>query len=249
MMRTILTLTFIFLLELHAFSGANKPECVLVKGGKMVIKDQFHEIESFHISKYEITNSEYAQFLNAEKVGSDGMLKGKQIINIASEDLQLEYKNGVWKPKPAKENFPMVMVSYYGANDYCTWVGGKLPTETEWIYAAKGGQKSKNYMYAGSNKLDEVGWYRENCEGHSHEVGQKKPNELGIYDMSGNAWEWCRNDSLKSDEDFCVHMGGSWFPGEQPSQISAHYGNTPTHFSNSVGFRVIFSVKTKVKEE
>jgi formylglycine-generating enzyme required for sulfatase activity len=218
-----------------------------VKGGELQLKDQKIKIESFRISKYEITNSQYASFLNAKKVGADGKLEGKQIINVNSGDLQVEYKNGAWEPKPGKENYPMVMVSYYGAKDYCNWIGAKLTTEAEWIYAAKGGLKSKNYLYAGSNNLDEVGWYKGNCEGHSHEVGKKKPNELGIYDMSGNAWEWCLNDSLKSDEDFCVHMGGSWFPGEQPSQITAHYGNTPTHFSNSVGFRVIFPAQKRNK--
>jgi len=242
-MRKALYLSTIFLLASHFWVGAIKPECIFVKGGELYLKDQKIKIESFRISKYEITNSQYASFLNAKKVGADGLLDGKQIINIASGDLQLEYKNGHWEPKTGKENYPMVMVSYYGAKDYCNWMGAKLPTEAEWIYAAKGGLKSKNYLYAGSNNLDEVGWYKGNCEGHSHEVGLKKPNELGIYDMSGNAWEWCLNDSLKSDEDFCVHMGGSWFPGEQPSQVTAHYGNTPTHFSNSVGFRVIFPVK------
>ena len=236
-------LIFIYLLAHHFAVMASSPERILVKGGEMMQNGKKLRFESFEISRYEITNASYASFLNAEKVGSDGMLNGKQLINIASGDLQLEYKNGAWESKPGKENYPMVMVNYFGANEFCKWMGGKLPTETEWTYAAKGGRKSKNYMYSGSNNLDEVGWYKENCEGHSHEVGQKKPNELGIYDMSGNAWEWCLNESLKSDEDFCVHMGGSWFPGEQPSQISAHWGNTPTHFSNSVGFRVIFPIK------
>jgi formylglycine-generating enzyme required for sulfatase activity len=213
-----------------------------VKGGKMTEKDQKIDVGSFEIMKYEVSNATYASFLNAEKISRNGICKGILIINVSSEDLQLEYKGGVWIPKSGKENYPMVMVSYYGANEFCKWMGGRLPTETEWIYAAKGGRKSNNYIYSGSNNLDEVGWYKGNCEGHSHEVGKKKPNELGIYDMSGNAWEWCRNDSLKSDQDFCVHMGGSWYPGEQPSQITAHYGNIPTHFSNSVGFRVIFPV-------
>ena len=245
-MRKQLYLFSIFFLVFHFCVRAIGPERVLVKGGALFIKDQKIEIESFQVSKYEITNAQYATFLNAEKVSCDGSFQGKQMINISSGDLQLEYKNRVWKPKLGKENFPMVMVSYFGANEFCKWMGGKLPSEAEWTYAAKGGEKSQDYKYAGSNNLDEVGWYKGNCEGHSHEVGTKKSNELGIYDMSGNAWEWCLNDSLKSDEDFCVHMGGSWFPGEQPSQIKAHYGNTPTHFSNSVGFRVIFPVKKKI---
>ena len=58
--------------------------------------------------------------------------------------------------------------------------------------------------------------------------------------MSGNAWDWCLNDTLKAATDFCVHMGGSWYAGEQPGSLDAHYGNVPTHFSNSVGFRPVF---------
>jgi formylglycine-generating enzyme required for sulfatase activity len=240
-MRTYYCLLSVFLMIFHFEVRAINPERVLVLGGEMFIKNQKIEIESFQILKYEITNAQYAPFLNSEKVGSDGVFHGKQIINISSDDLQLEYINGVWQPKYGKENYPMVMVSYYGAVEFSKWMGGKLPTETEWTFAAKGGTKSENFIYAGSNNLDEVGWFRGNCEGHSHEVGKKKPNELGIYDMSGNVWEWCLNDSLKSDTDFCVHMGGSWYPGEEPSRISSHFGNTPTHFSNSVGFRVLFA--------
>jgi len=242
-MRKQLLLASVFLFIFFFCTSAIKPKRVFVKGGEMLLKDQHIQVKDFQISNYETTNAEYALFLNEEKIGSNGIFNGHQLINVGSADLQIEYNNNKWKSKSGKENYPMVMVNYFGANEFCKWIGGKLPTENEWTYAAKGGRKSKNYIYAGSNQLDEVGWYKGNCEGHSHEVGKKKPNELSIFDMSGNAWEWCRNDSLKSDKDFCVHMGGSWYAGEQPSQISAHWGNTPTHFSNSVGFRVLFSWK------
>ena len=68
-----------------------------------------------------------------------------------------------------------------------------LPTEAEWEYAARGGQQSRGYQYAGGNKLREVGWYCGNSPMETKEVGQKHPNELGIYDMSGNIWEWCKD--------------------------------------------------------
>ncbi len=67
----------------------------------------------------------------------------------------------------------------------------RIPTEAEWEFAARGGNKSKGYQYAGSNKLPEVGWYYENSHEETKAVGQKQPNELGLYDMSGNVLEWC----------------------------------------------------------
>jgi formylglycine-generating enzyme required for sulfatase activity len=72
----------------------------------------------------------------------------------------------------------------------------RLPTEAEWAYAAKGGQRSQNYLYSGSNNIDEVAWYAGNAENRSHPVATKKPNELGLYDMTGNLWEFCQ-DTLK----------------------------------------------------
>lgn len=70
----------------------------------------------------------------------------------------------------------------------------RLPTEAEWAYAAKGGKHSKNYLYSGSNNIDDVAWYAGNAENRSHPVATKKPNELGLYDMTGNLWEFCQDD-------------------------------------------------------
>lgn len=72
----------------------------------------------------------------------------------------------------------------------------RLPTEAEWAYAAKGGQQSKNYLYSGSDNIDDVAWYAGNAEKRSHPVATKKPNELGLYDMTGNLWEFCQ-DTMK----------------------------------------------------
>ncbi len=70
----------------------------------------------------------------------------------------------------------------------------RLPTEAEWAYAAKGGQKSKGFRYSGSNRIADVAWYSGNSNKRSHPVGQKLPNELGLYDMTGNLWEFCQDD-------------------------------------------------------
>lgn len=85
----------------------------------------------------------------------------------------------------------------------------RLPSEKEWEYAAKGGKKSLGYEYAGSNDIDLVAWYRDNSNDETHTVGQKLPNELGIYDMSGNVLEWCK-DWYDNKRTFKIVRGGSF---------------------------------------
>lgn len=183
---------------------------VKVEGGLFQQAKSSIPLNSFQISKFEITNGQYAIYLNSRQVGPDGMFKEKQLVNVGDKDLQIEFIKNGWQAKAGKEKHPMVMVSYFGAVEYGKGMGAKLPTEMQWKYAASGGNLSKHFTYAGSNTLNEVGWYKSNSQQQSHPVGEKLPNELGIYDMSGNAWEWCLNDSLKSDTGFCIHMGGSW---------------------------------------
>ena len=110
-----------------------------------------------------------------------------------TEVTQAEYRKVMGKnPSSFRgcDDCPVEMVKWHDANEYAKKVGKRLPTEAEWEYAARGGNKSKGYTYSGSNDLNAVGWYG-NSYGNTHPVAQKQPNELGLYDMSGNVWEWC----------------------------------------------------------
>ena len=122
-----------------------------------------------------------------------------------------------------------------------TIVGGygyRLPTDEEWVWAAKGGKQSKGYIYSGSNNADEVAWYFSNREHQTHPVGQKKPNELGLYDMSGNVWEW--NESSRGSNRY--FRGGSWYNNDYACEVSSQGDDSASNSYYGLGFRVCRSI-------
>jgi len=132
----------------------------------------------------------------------------------------------------------------------------RLPTEAEWEYAASGGNKSLGYKYSGSNRLDDVAWFVANAENKTHPVGQKKPNELGLYDMSGNVWEICgdwyrasfyKNSSAFNPQNnkrafFKVVRGGSWRSPEERCYNKARNRNIHDHHRGNGGFRLVLGI-------
>lgn len=158
-----------------------------------------------------------------------------------------------------EDNLPIRMVSWKDCQQFIkrlnqlTGQNFRLPTEAEWEYAARGGNKSKGYKYAGSNDIYEVAWHLSNSGHNPHIVASKFPNELGIYDMSGNVWEWCQdwkenyssshqdNTQVPAEETLRVFRGGSFDYDARSCRVS-YRGSGATNFKFfNLGFRICLS--------
>ncbi len=247
----------------EAKPNLNELDMVFVEGGTFIMGSPEGEgwdderpqhqvtLSDFYISKYEITNALYAKFLNAK-----GKHEENNILWLAMQDdaCQIELVDGKYKVNAGKENYPVVDVTWYGANAYAEWAGGRLPTEAEWEYAARGGNQSKGYKYSGSNNLEDIAWYFQNSEA-TQVVGTKQANELGIYDMSGNVNEWCADvyeaytaqaqtnptgvNANAEDDVSRVHRGGNFLDGDDCCRVAFRAENNFYSYNPTWGFRVV----------
>ena len=235
------------------------------------------KVGSFYMKETEVTHREYLEFLNSAGVSRSGKLNGNEVIDLDDDDAAIGYTGGRFKftgsSNASTLETPVIEVTWYGATEYCNWLsreegltpvyrisdnslranwsadGYRLPTEAEWEYAARGGKKSRGHKYSGSNTVGEVAWYDDNSGGKTHPVGDKRANELGLYDMSGNVWEWCwdwdgdysggsqtdpRGPSGGSDR---VRRGGGWDGDAEDLRSASRDNYAPSRSDDNLGFR------------
>lgn len=238
-------------------------ERVFVKGGTfwMGEKTAFESdrkahrvtLRDYHLSVTLVTNLQYAAFLNEMGNHREG---GRSWINLDVPGSVIRHLDEKFIPNPTLQDHPVVNVTWYGARAFCEWVGGRLPSEAEWEFAAR--NRGKEARWAGTNEeaqLGEFAWYFENSGGHAHPVATKKANQLGLFDMSGNVGEWCLdwydrgyynwspqhnpvNSEKATDK---VIRGGSW--NNNPLGVQTYFRGylQPTIDDGRVGFRVAFN--------
>ena len=211
-------------------------------------------VSPFSMGRYTVTNAQFAQFVNSYgsvtvKVGE---FAGKPMF--VSDSWGIVNNGGVWAPATGYEQFPMIKVSWYGALEFCKSVGGRLPTEAEWEYAAKGGSSQQSYTFSGSSTAATVAWFYDNSGQINKTVGTKTANSLGLYDMSGNVYQWC-SDWFGRYGDFGasgdinpagpatgasrVIRGGYRSLGSGDLHLTNRESVSPDETYNFVGFRVV----------
>ncbi len=231
------------ILLLESCAGKQSFDMVLVEGGTLVLGNRSEDSDSdeiercvtlkdFYISRYEVTQSQWKEIMNY----NPSTFKGGQrpVESVSFDEVQKFIKRLNGK----------------------TGLNYRLPTEQEWEYAARGGVLSKGYIYSGGNNLSDVGWSSEDSLFETSVVGKKRPNELGIYDMTGNVYEWVGGVYEKSyymmDTSLCNHFGhneislfrgGSWDSGAKYCRNSNRNYHVKKLRHPALGFRLARDVE------
>ncbi len=245
-------------------SGLSCDELVYVEGGTFTMgatSEQgsdydSHErpthsvtLSSYYIGKYEVTQQLWEYVMSYRGKAADGSNMSAYTGVWLGANPSSTYGEGSYYPA-YNVSWDDIVNKFLIRLNKITGKKYRLPTEAEWEYAARGGKKSKGYKYSGSNTIGDVAWYTSNSGGKTHPVGQKQPNELGIYDMSGNVWEWCydwyssyssspqTNPTGPTSGSYRMCRGGGCTDFVDPCRVSYRYYYHPNNRGNRIGFRL-----------
>ena len=225
-------------------------------------------ITAFQMSKYEITNEQYAKFLNANSIGNNGLYPAgnypNDILIYSSEntyDWGLHYADNKWIPVAGYENHPANCVTWYGAAEFANYAGGRLPTEAEWEYACRANTSTPfntgaclSYTQANYNWALPYGTCTNSVIAAPYTnqaVGSYPANAFGLHDMHGNVWEWCSDwygnypDTPQTDPNgpvtglLRVRRGGSGNRDAQGCRSAIRIGVVPSDAGAGLGFRIV----------
>lgn len=209
-------------------------------------------VKSFYLAKTEVTFEDFDKFCADTKrdtVSANGWGRGKQPLIYVKWFDAIAYCNYLSEKEKLSKCY---LIKGTDVIFLDTAKGYRLPTEAEWEFAARGGNKTHDFIFSGSKDQKEVGWMVENSESRSHIVAQKLPNELGLYDMTGNVWEWVNDgydggyyqtspvENPKGPESspYKVMRGGAWYNYWPYCKVVTRQYHSPEFWQNSVGFRV-----------
>jgi len=265
--KLILAAIFLILISASTLAGektyittSSNMEFVLVKGGTFKMGNTFGEdafedefpvhsvtLSNYYIGTYEVIQTEWVAVMGSNP--SSFKADNKPVENISWFDA-VTFCNKL----STREGLTPCYTIGRNNNVTCNWTanGYRMPSEAEWEFAARGGLESKGYIFSGSNSIDEVGFYKDNSMSMSHPTGSKRSNELGIYDMSGNVWEWCWDWYSNSYQPGAVtnphgveqgiercRRGGGWAQPPKSSRSSNRLGTPPEAKFNYVGLRLV----------
>ncbi|MBQ2839343.1 MAG: formylglycine-generating enzyme family protein [Muribaculaceae bacterium] len=249
------------------FNGLPNDEMVFVKGGTFTMgateeqgtSDPWDEeypihqvtLSDFYIGKYEVTQQLWEYVMKYSGICADGSTMSAYASNVWLGEMPSS-TDGLGADYPAYNVSWVDIVNIFIPRlNKITGKIFRLPTEAEWEYAARGGNMSKGYKYSGSNTIGDVAWYSSNSSSMTHPVGTKAPNELGIYDMSGNVYEWCSdwyggysssaqtNPTGSTSGSYRVYRGGGWNFYARVCRVSFRYNNYPDNRNKHSGFRLV----------